>query len=49
MAEFFRAGGWSMLVVLLLGLGTFINAALFVRRPAERHIGSIRALSRPCS
>ena len=45
MLNFFKAGGWSMIVVLLFGLLTLASAAAFMRKPEERHIGMIRGLS----
>lgn len=45
MLEFFRSGGWSMFVVLFLGVTTLIASLALLRKPAERHIGAIRALS----
>lgn len=45
MMEFFAAGGWPMIVVLLFGALTLVGAAAFFRKPEERHIGMIRGLS----
>ena len=45
MIEFFQAGGWSMIPVLLFGLlalGAAVRAAM---RPNERWLGIVRALS----
>ncbi len=45
MLEFFRAGGLSMIFVLLFGAMTFGAAIWFMRRPDARYVGMIRALS----
>lgn len=45
MIEFFQAGGYSMFMVLLFGVLALVAAAAFVRKPEERHVGMIRALS----
>jgi len=45
MVEFIRAGGFPILVVLGLGLGLLVSAAIFIRRPHVRRLGVIRALS----
>ena len=45
MAEFFRAGGWSMLVVLGSGALTLAAAVWMMLRPQPGHIGMIRSFS----
>ncbi len=45
MMEFFAAGGWSMIVVLLFGALTLGGAAAFFRKPDQRRVGTIRGLS----
>jgi uncharacterized membrane protein len=45
MLEFFRAGGYSMVLVLLFGALTLVAAVVFIRKPKEQHVGTIRALS----
>ena len=45
MMEFFAAGGWPMIVVLLFGALTLVGAGAFFHKPEERHIGMIRGLS----
>ncbi len=45
MIEFFRAGGWSMFLILMLGLVTLFAAAAFMRKPAAADIGMIRGFS----
>ena len=43
--EFFRAGGWPMLVILALGLLTLAAAVQLWWRPFARHEAALRALS----
>lgn len=46
MLEFFLGGGWSMFVVLVLGLAAVVAAARFAFRPEPARIGAIEALTR---
>ena len=46
MLEFFLGGGWSMFLVLVLGLAALVAAALFAARPDPARIGAIGALTR---
>ena len=45
MMEFFRAGGYSMFLVLLFGVLALGTAAFYAWRPQERYVGMVRALS----
>ncbi|MFK7989785.1 MAG: hypothetical protein AB8I08_27450 [Sandaracinaceae bacterium] len=45
MMEFFRAGGWSMLVVLGSGGLTFATAVWMMVRPQPGHVGMVRSFS----
>lgn len=45
MIEFFQAGGWSMFLILALGVVTLGAAAAFMRRPEAQDIGMIRGFS----
>jgi hypothetical protein len=45
MIEFFQAGGWSMFLILALGLLTLGAAAMFMRKPEARDVGMIRGFS----
>jgi hypothetical protein len=45
MAEFMKAGGWSMWFVLLLALGALVSAGLFVARADLRKLALVRALT----
>jgi hypothetical protein len=45
MMEFFRAGGFGMWLVLVLGAATLATAIMFARKPDERRMSMIRALS----
>ena len=45
MLEFFLAGGYSMVLVLLFAALTLVAAIAFMRRPKEKDVGRIRALS----
>lgn len=45
MVEFMRAGGFGMWLVLLLGSATLVTGVLFARRPDERRMAVIRALT----
>lgn len=45
MMEFFAAGGWSMVPVLVFGALALGVAAMFAWRPHERRVGMVRALS----
>jgi hypothetical protein len=45
MIEFFQAGGWSMIPVLLFGVLALGAAGRSVARPNERWVGIVRALS----
>lgn len=45
MIEFFMAGGWSMFLILALGLVTLVAAASFMRKPEARDVGMIRGFS----
>lgn len=45
MGEFFRAGGWSMFVVLGSGGLTLAAAAWMMIRPQPGHVGMVRSFS----
>jgi hypothetical protein len=45
MADFMRAGGWPMWVVLIYGLVTLVASGLFAARPDESKIAFIRAMT----
>jgi hypothetical protein len=45
MLDFFRAGGWSMFLVLALGVIGLVAAALFARRPDPSKVDAIKALT----
>jgi predicted benzoate:H+ symporter BenE len=45
MIEFLRAGGFGMVIVLVVGLATLGTAVLFARRPDERRMAMLRALT----
>lgn len=45
MANFIRAGGFPILIVLALGLGLLLISAIFARTPRPTRLGVIRALS----
>lgn len=45
MVEFMKAGGWSMWIVLILGLGSLATAILFVARRAVATLALVRALT----
>jgi len=45
MLDFFRAGGYSMVLVVLFGATTLVAAVAFWRRPREEAVGTVRALS----
>jgi hypothetical protein len=46
MIDFFRAGGFSMWIVLALGLAALVLAFGLLRDPEPRRLGVVRALSR---
>lgn len=46
MGEFFAAGGFSMPIVLALGLAAIVTAALALARPEPRRIQTARGLER---
>lgn len=45
MVEFMRAGGWSMWIVLLFGLGAMVAAGVFVFRRDLGKLALVRALT----
>ena len=45
MVELMKAGGWSMWIVLLFGLGTMVAAGVFVFRRDLRKLALVRALT----
>ncbi len=45
MIEFLRAGGVGMVAVLVVGLITLVVAVVFARRPDERRMAMVRALT----
>jgi hypothetical protein len=45
MVEFFRAGGMPIWMVTLFGVITLVAAILFARRPDERRMAFIRAMT----
>ncbi|MEM9067015.1 MAG: hypothetical protein AAGE52_00875 [Myxococcota bacterium] len=45
MVEFFRAGGFAMVFVLLFGGATIASAVQLFRRPSEHGVATTRALS----
>jgi putative copper export protein len=45
MVQFFLAGGYSMVLVLLFAGLTLVAAVAFLRRPKEKDVATIRALS----
>lgn len=46
MLDFFRAGGYSMVIVLLFGLTCFVSAAIYAARQSERVLCFSRSMSR---
>jgi hypothetical protein len=45
MVEFMKAGGWSMWIILLLGLGALVAAIFFVAKRDLGKLALVRALS----
>ena len=45
MVEFMKAGGWSMWIILIFGLGTMVAAGVFVFRRDARKLALVRALT----
>ena len=45
MVELMKAGGWSMWIVLIVGLATMVSAGVFVFRRDARKLALVRALT----